>query len=123
MSCPQDVGEPGERSSRAVFWAVGLLTLAWVAIGAAGLGALLKTSYWWWCPELPTPPWVLLYEIGELVAILATIAASLPTAIITEERIMPLRRRLALIALWCLAVGACVLLGIEHSRLIPSGCG
>jgi len=101
---------------------MGLLILAWVAIGAVGLGVLLKPSPSYWCPELPYPAWVLLYEIGGLVALFVTPIAWV-VSFIVFPRTTPVRTRVALHVLCCLAVGACVLLGIEWSRLIPSGCG
>ena len=117
---PSDVKSDSRRSFAWVYWAIGLLSLAWVGIGATCLGALLKSSSGYWCPALPTPAWVWLYEIGEIGAVLATLAASAPIMLLAEFHITSRHTRRTLIAVECLTVAACVLFGILWSDVIPS---
>lgn len=96
--------------------ALALLGVAWVALGAVLIGLLLKPSPSYWCPELPTPAWVLLVELGRIAAVVATAGAIIPVMMIRRDcRI--------LVGVWCLSIVACGGAVAASLHSIPSGCG
>jgi hypothetical protein len=104
-----------DRSVSALF--IALLGVAASGMLAAGVGALLKPSNSYWCPELPSPAWVLLMEVGEALSLVATLLASFPVLMRLPKP------RPVLAGLWCLAVLGCVAVVIAKDRMVRTGCG
>ena len=86
-----------------------------MALGAALVGVMLKPAPSDWCPELPSPAWVLLLEIGQGVGIAATVVATIPVLLCRH-------RRWALGGFWLIAVLGCVGITIARNVMIPTGC-
>jgi hypothetical protein len=84
---------------------------------AVGVGILLKPSNSYWYPELPSPAWVLLMEVGEGVSLLATLLASFPVLMRLPKP------RPVLAGVWFLAVLGCIAVVVVKDRVVPTGCG